>query len=142
LRHCATNRKVAGSIPDDVTGFFLLTYHSVRTVALGSTQPLTEMNARNISYGVKAADAWGCQPCHLYVPIVLKSGSLILLEPSGPVNACNGIALFFTYTGLGSRASLEGCTRIPHCNPWTVKPEVSHCTNCTILANQLHFAEC
>jgi hypothetical protein len=22
LRHCATNRKVAGSIPDDVTGFF------------------------------------------------------------------------------------------------------------------------
>jgi hypothetical protein len=22
LRHCATNRKVAGSIPDDVVGFF------------------------------------------------------------------------------------------------------------------------
>jgi len=36
------------------------------------------------------------------VPIVLKSGSLNLLEPSGPVQACNGIALplpvpFFTY---------------------------------------------
>jgi len=27
------------------------------------------------------------------VPIVLKSGSLILLEPSGLVQACNGIAL-------------------------------------------------
>jgi len=27
------------------------------------------------------------------VPIVLKSGSLNLLEPSGPVQACNGIAL-------------------------------------------------
>jgi len=27
------------------------------------------------------------------VPIVLKSGSLSLLEPSGPVQACNGIAL-------------------------------------------------
>ena len=27
------------------------------------------------------------------MPIVLKSGSLILLEPSGPVQACNGIAL-------------------------------------------------
>jgi len=27
------------------------------------------------------------------VPIVLKSGSLNLLEPSGPVEACNGIAL-------------------------------------------------
>jgi hypothetical protein len=27
------------------------------------------------------------------VPIVLKFGSLNLLEPSGPVKACNGIAL-------------------------------------------------
>jgi hypothetical protein len=27
------------------------------------------------------------------VPIVLKSGSFNLLEPSGPVKACNGIAL-------------------------------------------------
>jgi len=30
------------------------------------------------------------------VPIVLKSGSLNLLEPLGPVEACNGIALPFT----------------------------------------------
>jgi hypothetical protein len=28
-----------------------------------------------------------------YVPIVLKSGTLNLLETSGPVQACNGIAL-------------------------------------------------
>ena len=27
------------------------------------------------------------------MPIVFKSGSLSLLEPSGPVQACNGIAL-------------------------------------------------
>ena len=27
------------------------------------------------------------------MPIVFKSGSLNLLEPSGPVQACNGIAL-------------------------------------------------
>jgi hypothetical protein len=31
------------------------------------------------------------------VPIVMKSGSLKLLEPSGPVKACNGIA-FTLYT--------------------------------------------
>jgi hypothetical protein len=31
------------------------------------------------------------------VPIVLKSGSLNLLEPSGPVKACNGIALPLLY---------------------------------------------
>ena len=29
---------------------------------------------------------------HLHVPIVLKSGSLNLLEPSRPVQVCNGIA--------------------------------------------------
>jgi hypothetical protein len=45
--------------------------------------------------GVKAAGAEGWQPYHVYVPIVLKSGSLSLLEPSGPVQACNGIALCY-----------------------------------------------
>ena len=55
---------------------------------------LTEMSIRNISWGgVKAAGAYGWQPYHLHVPIVLKSGGLILLETSGPVQACNGIAL-------------------------------------------------
>jgi hypothetical protein len=29
------------------------------------------------------------------VPIVLKSGRLNLLEPSGPAQACNGIAVPF-----------------------------------------------
>ena len=41
---------------------------------------------------MKAAGAYGWQPYHLRVPNVLKSGSLNLLEPSGPVQACNGIA--------------------------------------------------
>ena len=69
-------------------------------MALGLTQPLTEMSTRNISWGVKAAGAYGCQPYHPHVPIVLKSGSLSLLESSGPVQACNGIALpfFFLFT--------------------------------------------
>ena len=67
---------------------------SGRTMAPGSTQPLTEMSTRNISWGVKAAGAYGWQPYHLHVPIVLKSGSLNLLEPSGPVQACNGGLLY------------------------------------------------
>ena len=45
--------------------------------------------------GVKAAGVLVGQPYHLHVPIVLKSGSFNLLEPSGPVQACNGIALPF-----------------------------------------------
>jgi hypothetical protein len=35
----------------------------------------------------------GLTTFHVHVPIVLKSGSLNLLEPSGPVKACNGTAL-------------------------------------------------
>jgi hypothetical protein len=53
------------------------------------------MSTRNVSWGVKAAGTYGWQPYHLHVPIVLKSGSLNLLEPSGPVQACNGTALPF-----------------------------------------------
>jgi len=65
-------------------------------MTLGLTQPLTEMSTRNIFLGVKAASALGRQPNQIHVPTVLKSGSLNLLEPSGPVQACNGIALPFT----------------------------------------------
>jgi hypothetical protein len=63
-------------------------------MALGLTRPLTEMSTyQEYFLGVKAAGAQGWRPYHLHVPIVLKSGSLNLLEPSGPVKACNGIAL-------------------------------------------------
>jgi hypothetical protein len=48
LRCCATNRKVAVSIPDGVIGIFHWRNPSDRTMELGSTQPLTEMTTRNI----------------------------------------------------------------------------------------------
>jgi len=51
LRHCATIQKVTGSIPDGVIGIFHSHNPSGRTMALGSTQPLTEMSTRNISGG-------------------------------------------------------------------------------------------
>ena len=50
LMCCATNRKVAGSIPDDVIGIFHLHNPPDRTMALGSTQPLTEMSTKRISW--------------------------------------------------------------------------------------------
>ena len=53
LRCCATNRKVAGSIPDGVTGIFHWHNPSDRAMALGSTQTLTEMSTRSISWGWK-----------------------------------------------------------------------------------------
>jgi hypothetical protein len=52
LRHYAKSRNIAGSIPDDVIGFSDWRNPSSRAMALGSTQPLTEMSTRNLS-GVK-----------------------------------------------------------------------------------------
>jgi hypothetical protein len=49
LRHRATSREVAGSIPNYVIVNFHWHNPSGRTMALGSTQPLTEMSTRNIS---------------------------------------------------------------------------------------------
>jgi hypothetical protein len=40
-----------GSIPDYVNGFFNSPNPSRRTMDLGSTQPLTEMNTRNLPGG-------------------------------------------------------------------------------------------
>ena len=53
LRHCATSLKVAGSIPDGITGIFHWHNPSCRTMALGLTQPLTEMSTRDISWEVR-----------------------------------------------------------------------------------------
>jgi hypothetical protein len=51
LRHYATSRKVTGSSPDEIIGFFNLPNPSSRTVALELTQPLTEMSTTNIAGG-------------------------------------------------------------------------------------------
>ena len=45
------------------------------------------------SQGGKAAVCYGWLTYQLNAPIVLKSGSLETLQPSGFVQACNGIAL-------------------------------------------------
>jgi len=55
LRCCATNRKVASSIPAGISGFFIdiksLKINFDRTTVLGSNQSLTEMSTRSISWG-------------------------------------------------------------------------------------------
>jgi len=111
LRHCATSRKVADSITDGVTGIFPWHNPSDRTVALELTQPLAEMSTRNISWVVKAAGTYGWQPYYLHVPTVLKSGSLNVLEASGPVLTCNGTALPFAFTMRKVRPFLRRFSR-------------------------------
>jgi hypothetical protein len=49
---------------------------------------------------------------HLHVPIILKSGSLNLLEHSGPVQACNGVALPLPFTRSYTSKSHEESSRM------------------------------
>ena len=56
-RHCATKRKVAGSIPVGVIAIFHWHNPSGRTMTLALSEPLTEMSTRNITWGVKAVGA-------------------------------------------------------------------------------------
>jgi len=51
LRHWGINRNVGSSVPDVVTATFHWHNPTDRTMALGSTQPLTEMSTRSISWG-------------------------------------------------------------------------------------------
>ena len=92
LGHCATSREVAGSIPDGVIEILHWHNPSGRTMALRLTAS-NRNEYQECFLWVKAAGSYGWQPYHLHFPIVLKSGSLNHLEPSGPLQVCNGIAL-------------------------------------------------
>jgi hypothetical protein len=62
LLHYATSWKITGSGPNEVD-FFNLPNPSSRTMALGSTHPLTEMSTRNVPGGVKGS--WYIRPTTL-----------------------------------------------------------------------------
>jgi hypothetical protein len=67
--------RIAGSIPDEVTGFFNWPKPSSRTTALGSTQPLTEMITRNLP-GCKGRPARKADLIAICQPTVCKMWGL------------------------------------------------------------------
>jgi len=64
-------------------------------MALGSTQPLTEMITTRISWG-KCGRCVRLTTLPTSFAVVMKSGNLNFLEPSGPLQAFNGTDLPFT----------------------------------------------
>jgi hypothetical protein len=87
----STGRKVAGSVPDCVIGIFHWHNPSDRSMALGWTQPLTEMSTRNISWGWRRT--------------VLKAGNLTtfmcrLSWILGTSTSWNPLGMFWPLMGL------------------------------------------
>jgi hypothetical protein len=67
-------------VPDEVS-FFNLPSPSSRTMALGSTQPLTKMSTRNLPGGKKRPARRADNLAAVCVPNVSKCGSLNLSQP-------------------------------------------------------------
>jgi hypothetical protein len=87
LRQCATNRKVAGSIPDGVIRIFRSHIPFGRTMALGLTQPLTEMSIKNISWGKDCR----CVGQTNLPPSCADCLKIWEPQPPGIIRACQGL---------------------------------------------------
>jgi len=97
LRCCATNRNVAGSNPAGVIGIFH--WHKILLIALWPWGRLSlyQKWVPGVFPGGKGGRCVRLTTLPTSCAVVTKSGNLNFLEPSGPVQACSGTALFLLY---------------------------------------------
>ena len=96
LRCCATNRQVSGSIPADVSGFFIdvKSFRSHYGPGVESTSNRNEY--QEYFLGGKGGRCVRLTTLPPSCAVVTKSGNINFLETFGPVQACNGNALPLT----------------------------------------------
>jgi hypothetical protein len=123
--HCATSRKVAGSIPDYVIGIFHWFNPSVRTMTLSSTQPLIQMRTRNISWrgGGEGDQFIGLTTFNLTTIMCLLSRNMEIWKPQTPGTlwACNNLIQGLLYLYYFKHKVLS--KRLPslHFNQYLIK---------------------
>ena len=94
LRCCATNRKVAVSIPAGIIGFFI-DLKSFRSHCGPGVDSASNRNEYQEHF--PGGKGGGCVRLTTLPPsfaVVMKSRNLNFLEPSGPLRACNGTAFY------------------------------------------------
>jgi len=94
LRCCAGNRKVAGSIPAGVIGIGIKSFLSHCGPENDSASNINEYQEHFL--GCKNGRCVRLTTLPPSRAVVMKSGNLNFLEPSGPLQACNGNGLPFT----------------------------------------------
>jgi len=126
LRCCVTNRKVAGSIPSGVSGFFIdiKSFRSHYGPGVDSASNRNEYREYFLGLVLKVDNL---RPS---CAVVTKSGNLNFLEPFGPVQACNGTTvLYFTllylHTSGPCREANDNSPNVPSCNIVTTMTELS-----------------
>ena len=107
-KSCATNRKFVGSITAGVSGDFH--WHKILPIALWPWGRLG-LEQKWVPGAFRGGKGGRCVRLITLSPscaVVMKSGILNFLEPSGPLQACSGTALPFTVWQNSS--SIEDCS--------------------------------
>jgi hypothetical protein len=95
--YCATNQKVNSSIRDGVMEFFIdKSFLSHYGPGVDSASNRNEYRVPGVFPGGKGGRCLRLRNLPPSCAVVMKSGYLDFLEPSGPLQACNGTALTFT----------------------------------------------
>jgi len=95
LRCCATNRKVVGSIPPSVSGFFIDVKSFRSHCGPGVDSASNRNECQEHFLGVKAAGAWGWQPYHHPVPSSWNLGKLTSWNPLGHSRPVTGLLYLY-----------------------------------------------